>query len=316
MNAEVSQETTAGARLDLSARIAALETNFEQLKTKRLEAEQVIAAEEEAIQELLRQVAAKREAIASAKSTVTDIEARFSIIADVVNLDRVVSVEGSIAERTLQPTVPPDAPSEPDSERAPSPSSVEPVPSLVFEPEELESAAIAEPEPAPATELSAATGPAEPQRPARPAGQPRPRVAKRSAKTVPERVADVMGEGIWDAGSLAEVLSQSGESLKSGNLRTYISNVLNSTKIHVQGPDGMDLRKPDGEFVQVKKFVAVERGKYRVATPDEIQREVQSILGAEAEVAEVDSQSQPCTPADVMFKEQGIDIGPVVNAQH
>lgn len=124
-------------------------------------------------------------------------------------------------------------------------------------------------------------------------------VTRSTPLTVPERVAMVMGNEVWDIDGLERALRDAGEKFKSGNLRSYIAAVLSGTKVRIMGPDGKDLCK-DGKPLEVHKFVYVERSRYRVATEGDMQIEACGILGGAA----------VRTPADDMFEEQGIDIRP------
>jgi len=139
----------------------------------------------------------------------------------------------------------------------------------------------------------------------------------RTGLTVPERVAAAMGDGAWDAGSLAQVLANTpGEDFKSNNLRNYLSGIFSGSRMRVPGPNGEDLVGPDGKPLEVSRFTKLERGKYRVATPEDVQAEVQEAQ-REARRAAGSSEviiSENSTPADELFAEHGIDVRPAMGA--
>jgi len=163
--------------------------------------------------------------------------------------------------------------------------------------------AVVEPPPAPVQTAPGAMTQPKPTSQGK-VGARAPSTKRGSVMTVPEQVAAAMGTDIYDAAGLEPVLKQLG--IKSNNPRAYSSSIF-STKMHVPGPDGKDLRKDDGTFVEVRMFVKVDHGRHRVATPDEIQREARKILGSDEVII---SRSA----VDVMFEEQGIEI-PVINAR-
>lgn len=134
--------------------------------------------------------------------------------------------------------------------------------------------------------------------------------AKRANLTVPEKVAAVMGDAVWDAAGLEKVLAAEGIDFKSNNLRAYVSSILSSTKMFVPGQE--DLLGSDGKPLRVHRFTQMERGKYRVANAEDIQeelrdlqREARKTLGANEVII---SENGSNTPADELFAEQGIDI--------
>lgn len=127
--------------------------------------------------------------------------------------------------------------------------------------------------------------------------------------TVPERVAKAMKRSVWSAGDLVEELERVGEKFNSDNMRSYISTILNSSMMAVECPDGSDLCDSAGKRVKVHAFTAVERGQYRVATADDVLKEVQKLLGA-SEVVYGDRH-------DEEFAAQGIEHRPAaMMAQH
>lgn len=84
---------------------------------------------------------------------------------------------------------------------------------------------------------------------------------------VPQRVAAVMQDRAMSIPEVEAALKNAGETFKSDNLRSYISTTLNSsTRAMTDG---------QGRNVRVHYFVSQERGVYRVATPEDIQREIQ-----------------------------------------
>jgi hypothetical protein len=118
---------------------------------------------------------------------------------------------------------------------------------------------------------------AQPNTPApTPAAQPDPTCNGRSQLTVPEQVAAAMGDKAYDAAGLEPVLQKLG--ITSNKLRAYSSSIF-AAKAYVLGPDGKDLRRDDGSRVEVRMFVAMGKGRYRVATPDEKMLEANTVLG-------------------------------------
>jgi hypothetical protein len=140
--------------------------------------------------------------------------------------------------------------------------------------------------------------------------------AKRGSPTVPERVAAAMGDGVWDAGGLEKVLANMpGEDFKSNNLRGYVSGILSGTKMPAPGLEG--LFDNEGKPRRAHRFTKLERGQYRVATPEDIQNEVREIQlehRKSIEANEAIVSENATTPADELFAEQGIDIRAI--AQH
>jgi len=133
----------------------------------------------------------------------------------------------------------------------------------------------------------------------------RPTTQSVNSGTVPERLAAVMGRRIWTAPELHDALEAAGVHLQSNNIRSYISTTLNSTMKNAPA----DVRGRDGKPMKVHLFTNVERGRYRVASQEDIQAEIQKIR--EAEAAEGADGS---TPADEVFAQRGIDVRAAVGA--
>jgi hypothetical protein len=91
-------------------------------------------------------------------------------------------------------------------------------------------------------------------------------VKSKTNLTVPQRFAAVMQDRTMTGPEVEAALAAAGETFKSGNLRAYISTMLNSSKRTVTDTQG--------NRHLVHYFTSEERGCYRVATPSDIQREM------------------------------------------
>jgi DNA-directed RNA polymerase specialized sigma24 family protein len=163
-----------------------------------------------------------------------------------------------------------------------------------------------EPEPisAPAPEPVVATAPAEAKREVAPA-PPVP-------VPVPERFATLMGNKVWDCPSLEKKLIEANdEIIKSNNPRSYILSVWATASVRVPGPNGDDLRNKSGKIIKAHKFTCEDRGRYRVATPEEIQAEARRMMNMNPNAGPQYSDDKK-TPADRIFEEQGINIRPAL----
>lgn len=243
---------------------------LKQLAADRTFAKEQQAAQEAALEALMLEVSAKKEIVAAARIAAVKAEKRFA------------KIIAAFADDD-------DQDEDVDFDEAPP-------------------AVAAEAKPGPAAPALKAASDAKTPRNGKPVAVPSARPsAKRSEEpkklTVPEQVAAAMGGGVWDAGALAQVLADTGaECFKSNNPRAYLSAIFNSARIRVPGPDGKPL--------EVRRFIVLERGRYRVATEEDIQREVRKHQGS----SEVIMSENGTTPtADELFAEHGIDVRPAMD---
>jgi hypothetical protein len=288
----------------------------QRLRTERAE-EDELRREEEALRLQVEAVERKREAAAARIA---------SLEADAAKL---AAAAPSLDMPPLYPARMPDASASEIQARTTKPDPVI-APALV---PELVALAPAEPEPVVAPEpveakqelpvapVVDATGEPEvvPQVESTPVGP-----LKHPQYTVPERFGALMGDKVWDGPSLEKKLIEANDDVsKSNNPRSYILSVWSTATTRILGTDGDCLKDHKGKIVKVHCFVSVDRGRYRVATMEEMQREAAAILAKRAgkeppardpisePVSEPVSESER-TPADDVFEEQGINIKPAL----
>jgi len=124
------------------------------------------------------------------------------------------------------------------------------------------------------------------------------------SRTVPERIAAVMGARAMSAPELLVALDEAGEKFESSNLPSYMSTTLNSTLTSVVDASGETVRLRSGKLLKVHVFTLVKRGVYRVSTPEDMQLEAQTLLakdggraGTALAVPRVRTQVTAATPS-------------------
>jgi len=143
----------------------------------------------------------------------------------------------------------------------------------------------------------------------------RPPVGEES-RTVPARMAAVMGDRTMTAGEVEAALEAVGERLQSGNVRSYISTTLNSSTTSVLDSSGQPLRYRSGWILKVHVFTSTERGRFRVSTPQDILAEAERLLARDEQVAAPDQGAPglngahganvpPMIPVNDVFRRNG-----------
>jgi len=93
-------------------------------------------------------------------------------------------------------------------------------------------------------------------------------------------VSEVLAAVESDAGR--ELIKRYSCDFRSNNLRCYLATTLGHARRRVSDEDGREMVDQSGTTLMVHVFTQVKAGRFRAATTDDIQREVQKIRADES----------------------------------